>query len=552
MLKSLQISNYALIEKLNINFESGFSSITGETGAGKSIILGALNLILGHRADTSVLKNVEKKSVVEGTFNIEKYNLEQLFEQHDIDYDDETIFRREILPNGKTRAFINDVPVGLAVLKDVSSKLIDIHSQDNTHSLNEKAFQLKVVDAYAENLSEKNAYTASFKELKQLRGELQLLEEDNAKNSSDLDYYRFQLEQLEQANFQLGEQADLEQERDTMQYAEDIQNAFYSINTAIEQERGVIDLLNSAQHLASKAANHSPALQSLSERLDSIIIELRDISSEAEGFSDGLEYSQDRMDAIIERLSLIYELQQKHRTDSIESLLSLQRDLQAKVAAVDSFDEKIAELKKQIAAKENETLELANALTSSRKKALKPIADFVAGYLKNLGMPNAQLEILCNTTEEFMAQGRDEISFIFSANKNAALQEVSKVASGGEKSRLMFTIKLLLAQKEVLPTIIFDEIDTGISGEVARMMGQMMREMGEEMQVLSITHLPQVASCAQQQYKVYKYDQIDSTLTQIKQLDNDERYEEIARLLSGDKISEAALINAKELLSINN
>ena len=551
MLKSLQISNYALIEKLNINFESGFSSITGETGAGKSIILGALNLILGHRADTSVLKDIEKKSVVEGTFNIEQYQLKQLFEQHDIDYDDETIFRREILPNGKTRAFINDVPVGLSILKDVSSKLIDIHSQDNTHSLNDKAFQLKVVDAYAENSSEKNAYAASFKELRQLRGELQLLETENAQNSSDLDYYRFQLEQLEQANFQAGEQADLEQERDTMQYAEDIQNAFYSINTAIEQEHGVIDLLNSAQQLAAKAAGHSPALQNLSERLDSIIIELRDIASEAEGFSYGLEYSQDRMDAIIERLSLIYELQQKHRTDSIEGLLSLQSELQSKVAAVDSFDEKIAELKKQIATKEKETLALANALTDSRRKALKPIADFVAGYLKNLGMPNAQLEILCNATEEFTAQGRDEISFIFSANKNAALQEVSKVASGGEKSRLMFTIKLLLAQKEVLPTIIFDEIDTGISGEVARMMGQMMREMGEEMQVLSITHLPQVASCAQQQYKVYKYDETDSTLTQIKRLNKEQREEEIARLLSGDKLSEAALINAKELLSIN-
>ena len=551
MLQTLQISNYALIEHLDINFDNGFSSITGETGAGKSIILGALNLLLGQRADTAVLKNAEKKSVIEGAFRLSEYKLEELFESLDLDYEDETIFRREILPNGKTRAFINDVPVTLAILKEVSSRLIDIHSQDNTHSLNDKSFQMKVVDAYAENSSERDAYAVSYNELKALRKELKNLETENAQNSSDLDYYRFQLEQLEQANFHLGEQADLEQERDTMQYAEDIQNAFYSINTAIEQEHGVIDLLNSAQQLAAKAAGHSPALQTLSERLDSIIIELRDIASEAEGFSDGLEYSQDRMDAIIERLSLIYELQQKHRTDSIEGLLSLQSELQSKVAAVDSFDEKIAELKKQIATKEKETLALANALTDSRRKALKPIADFVAGYLKNLGMPNAQLEILCNATEEFTAQGRDEISFIFSANKNAALQEVSKVASGGEKSRLMFTIKLLLAQKEVLPTIIFDEIDTGISGEVARMMGQMMREMGEEMQVLSITHLPQVASCAQQQYKVYKYDETDSTLTQIKRLNKEQREEEIARLLSGDKLSEAALINAKELLSIN-
>ncbi len=549
MLQTLQISNYALIEHLDINFDFGFSSITGETGAGKSIILGALNLLLGNRADTSVLKNADKKSVVEGTFRLSEYKLKDLFESLDLDYEDETIFRREILPNGKTRAFINDVPVTLAVLKEVSSRLIDIHSQDNTHSLNDKNFQMKVVDAYAENSSERDAYAISYNELKALRKDLKNLEAENAKNSSDLDYYRFQLEQLEQANFQEGEQESLEQERDTMQYAEDIQSAFYGINAAIEQERGALDLLNSAHQSASKAAGHSSVLQTLTERLDSIIIELRDIATEAENSSENLEFSPARMEEVQERLSLVYELQQKHHLDSIEALIELQVELKEKVDAVDSFEENIQELKKQIVTKEKETQKLADALSLTRQKSQKPIADFVINYLKNLGMPNSQLQILCTPLDEFSSQGKDEISFVFSANKNASLQEVGKVASGGEKSRLMFTIKLLLAQKEVLPTIIFDEIDTGVSGEVARKMGLMMREMGAEMQVMSITHLPQVASCALQQYKVFKYDETDSTLTQIKRLSEEQRLEEIARLLSGDKISEAALVNAKELLS---
>ncbi len=549
MLQTLQISNYALIEYLDINFDFGFSSITGETGAGKSIILGALNLLLGNRADTSVLKNADKKSVVEGTFRLSEYKLKDLFESLDLDYEDETIFRREILPNGKTRAFINDVPVTLAVLKEVSSRLIDIHSQDNTHSLNDKNFQMKVVDAYAENSSERDAYAISYNELKALRKDLKNLEAENAKNSSDLDYYRFQLEQLEQANFQEREQESLEQERDTMQYAEDIQSAFYGINAAIEQERGALDLLNSAHQSASKAAGHSSVLQTLTERLDSIIIELRDIATEAENSSENLEFSPARMEEVQERLSLVYELQQKHHLDSIEALIELQVELKEKVDAVDSFEENIQELKKQIVTKEKETQKLADALSLTRQKSQKPIADFVINYLKNLGMPNSQLQILCTPLDEFSSQGKDEISFVFSANKNASLQEVGKVASGGEKSRLMFTIKLLLAQKEVLPTIIFDEIDTGVSGEVARKMGLMMREMGAEMQVMSITHLPQVASCALQQYKVFKYDETDSTLTQIKRLSEEQRLEEIARLLSGDKISEAALVNAKELLS---
>lgn len=549
MLQTLQISNYALIEYLDINFDFGFSSITGETGAGKSIILGALNLLLGNRADTSVLKNADKKSVVEGTFRLSEYKLKDLFESLDLDYEDETIFRREILPNGKTRAFINDVPVTLAVLKEVSSRLIDIHSQDNTHSLNDKNFQMKVVDAYAENSSERDAYAISYNELKALRKDLKNLEAENAKNSSDLDYYRFQLEQLEQANFQEREQESLEQERDTMQYAEDIQSAFYGINAAIEQERGALDLLNSAHQSASKAAAHSSVLQTLTERLNSIIIELRDIATEAENSSENLEFSPARMEEVQERLSLVYELQQKHHLDSIEALIELQVELKEKVDAVDSFEENIQELKKQIATKEKETQKLADALSLTRQKSQKPIADFVINYLKNLGMPNSQLQILCTPLDEFSSQGKDEISFVFSANKNASLQEVGKVASGGEKSRLMFTIKLLLAQKEVLPTIIFDEIDTGVSGEVARKMGLMMREMGAEMQVMSITHLPQVASCALQQYKVFKYDETDSTLTQIKRLSEEQRLEEIARLLSGDKISEAALVNAKELLS---
>lgn len=548
MLQQLQISNYALIEHLNISFDSGFSSITGETGAGKSIILGALNLLLGQRADTSVLKDTAKKSIIEGEFDVADYQLEDLFEELDLDYDKQTIFRREILPSGKSRAFINDVPVTLNILKRVALRLVDIHSQDNTHSLNDKQFQLKVVDAFANNLSLRKEYQRIFRTYRAMQSELLVLEEENERNSADLDYFRFQLEQLEQAALQEGEQELLEQEQDTMQHVEDIQTAFFGIYNSLEQESGVLTMLNSAYQVAAKAAPHNSSLQDICKRLDSVIVELRDISSEAESLSEDLESNPSRLEEITERLSLIYELQQKHRLSDIKALLALQQDLASKVASIDSYDDNIKQLRDKIAKKEEQLRSVAEKVSESRKKVFDSIVDFVILHLRQLGMPNARLKILCEPTGDFTPSGADDVTFLFSANKNVTLQEVGKVASGGEKSRLMFTIKLLLARKEVLPIIIFDEIDTGVSGEVARKMGLMMREMGEEMQVISITHLPQVASCALRQYKVYKYDETDSTLTQIVQLNAIERVEEIARLLSGDAVSDAALKNAKELL----
>ena len=549
MLQHLTISNYALIEHLDISFAQGFSSITGETGAGKSIILGALNLLLGQRADTSVLKVGSKKSVVEGHFDVANYHLQSLFEELDVDYDQLTIFRREILPSGKTRAFINDVPVTLIVLKQVALRLVDIHSQDNTHSLNDNKFQMTVLDAYADNVSLRAEYLAAYTFYRQLLAQLKAKEEAHQKNAADLDYFRFQLEQLLEANLQAGEQEALEQELDSMQHAEEIKSAFYSIFTAIEEEGAVMDLLTTASTSADKSAVHHLALSDLAARLKSAIIELRDVSSEAETLAEEMDFSPSRMEEITARLSLIYELQQKHRLDSISALLVLRKDLEEKVLSIDSFEDHIQALKQSIEKQEKQLSVLAQELTKSRQKAIPPIVDFVGLYLQNLGMPNAQMKIQCSPLDHYSSSGKDEVNFLFSANKNAPLQAVGKVASGGEKSRLMFTIKLLLAQKEILPTIIFDEIDTGVSGEVARKMGQMMREMGEEMQVISITHLPQVASCAQYQYKVYKYDETDSTLTQIVQLDENERPEEIARLLSGDQISAAALENAKELLA---
>jgi DNA repair protein RecN (Recombination protein N) len=405
-----------------------------------------------------------------------------------------------------------------------------------------------LVDAFADNSKLRDHYSKAYRIYRETLKELSAFEEENAKNSSDLDYFRFQLEQLDEAKLQEGEQEKLELEQDTMQHAEDIQSAFFAINNSIEQEGGVMELLNTAHQSADKTATHNASLQTLTGRLNSVIIELRDISSEADALSEDLEFSPSRMDEITERLSLIYELQQKHRLKDIAGLLLLQAELEAKVMSIDSFDENIKQLKDRIVAQEEKLTSAANKVSASRHKALKPIVDFVAKHLQHLGMPNAQLDIACVPLDHFTKTGKDDVNFLFSANKNAALQEVGKVASGGEKSRLMFTIKLLLAKKEVLPTIIFDEIDTGVSGEVARKMGLMMREMGAEMQVISITHLPQVASCANHQYKVYKYDETDSTLTQITQLNNEQRLDEIARLLSGDVISSAALDNAKELL----
>lgn len=550
MLRQLQINNYALIEHLDITFENGFSSITGETGAGKSIILGALNLLLGQRADSSVLKHDAKKSIVEGFFDVSEYRLEPLFEDLDLDYDVQAIFRREILPSGKSRAFINDVPVTLNVLKSVASKLLDIHSQDNTHSLNDKVFQLKVLDAYADNATLRTRYLSAYKGYRALRKSLLEMEDENAKNSADLDYFRFQLDQLLEADLKAGEQAELELEQSTLQHSEEIQSAFYAIYNSIEQEGGTMEVLNAAHQTAERSAVHNTQLKELADRLNSVIIEMRDMSSEAETLSEDMAFNPARLEGISERLNVIYELQHKHRVDSIEALLQLQAELEEKVMSIDSFDENIKQHKEKIERQEIALQALADKVTASRQKAIKPIVDFVAKNLHQLGMPNAQLNVLCNPLDDFTSNGKDEVGFVFSANKNVALQEVNKVASGGEKSRLMFTIKLLLAKKEVLPTIIFDEIDTGVSGEVARQMGQMMREMGEEMQVMSITHLPQVASCAKNQYKVYKYDEAESTLTQISQLNQQERLDEIARLLSGDVVTAAALDNAKELLSI--
>lgn len=550
MLQQLQISNYALIEHLDISYQSGFSSITGETGAGKSIILGALNLLLGQRADTSVLKTDSKKSIVEGFFDVTDYKLEPLFEELDLDYDRLTIFRREILPSGKSRAFINDVPVTLNVLKSVASRLVDIHSQDNTHSLNDKAFQLKLVDAFADNSKLRDNYSKAYHFYRETLKELSAFEEENAKNSSDLDYFRFQLEQLDEAKLQKGEQEKLELEQDSMQHAEDIQSAFFAINNSIEQEGGVMELLNTAHQSADKTASHNASLQTLTGRLNSVIIELRDISSEADALSEDLEFSPSRMDEITERLSLIYELQQKHRLKDIDGLLLLQAELEAKVMSIDSFDENIKQLQDKIVAQEEKLTAFANKVSASRHKALKPIVDFVAKHLQHLGMPNAQLDIACLPLEHFTKTGTDDVNFLFSANKNAVLQEVGKVASGGEKSRLMFTIKLLLAKKEVLPTIIFDEIDTGVSGEIADKMAGIMNQMAENMQVISITHLPQIAAKGKTHYKVYKSDDQNTTTTKIDKLTVNQRVEELARMLSGKDITNQAIENAKSLLGI--
>ncbi len=550
MLQRLHISNYALIEQLDISFGTHFSAITGETGAGKSIILGALNLLLGQRADTSVLKNEAKKSVVEGHFSVSDYHLESLFETLDLDYDDLTIFRREIWPSGKTRAFINDVPVTLNVLKNVASRLVDIHSQDHTHALNDKQFQMKVVDIFADNALLRADYGKKYQVYRDLQKKLSLLEDENAKNSADLDYFRFQLEQLQQADLQPGEQVALEQEQNALQHAEAIQSAFFTIYRNIEEEGAALDLLNAAFQAAEKSSAHHKALSELAERLNSALIELRDLSSEAETLTQNMEFSPERSEKIAERLSLIYELQQKHRTDSVEGLLVLQEELAEKVQSIDSFDENIQHLKKEIEAAKEALQKCSEKLSESRKKACLPIVDFVAKQLQNLGMPHARLEIDCLPLEDFLKTGKDAITFQFSANKNIDLQDVGKVASGGEKSRLMFVIKLLLAQKEILPTLIFDEIDSGVSGEVARKMGMMMRKMGEEIQVVSITHLPQVASCANEQYKVFKYDETEAAVTQIVRLSESARLEEIARLLSGDAISEAALKNANDLLAV--
>ena len=558
MLQKLSISNYALIDNLEIAFGDGLNILTGETGAGKSIILGALSLILGQRAESRYFFNQQRKCVIEGSFKIDGFHLKQFFEDNDLDYEAETVLRREISIDGKSRAFVNDTPVNLASLKELGEKLIDIHSQHATLEINDPTFQLLVVDSVAKHDGLLNNYRDKFRAYKKGTARLRQLTEESAKAKTDLDYYQFQFDELEKAGIGADEQETLEQELYTLSNAEEIKrNLLAAFFLMQEGETSAIIQLREAGHQLSTLERHDPQIATLYQRLNSAIIELKDIAAEIESIEQQTQTNEARALEVNARLSIFYNLQKKHRVNSNAELLALQDELSEKIQQAVFGDDAIEKLQKQLDADKKELEKLAGELSANRKTAAPVIETNVLHTLDEMGMGNASLKIEWLSPAGHNSplgglgeNGTDAVRFLFTANKGHALAEMSKVASGGELSRLMLAIKSLIAQNTALPTIIFDEIDTGVSGEVANKVGQIMERLSANLQVITITHLPQIASKGQNHYFVYKDEESATTYTRIKQLDKNDRVLEIAKMLSGDKPGESAIKNAKELLAL--
>lgn len=550
MLKSLYIKNYALIDSLEIDFESGFSVITGETGAGKSIILGALSLILGQRADLKTIKQGETKCVIEGTFDVSAYDLKGFCEEAGIDYDPDTyILRREILSTGKSRAFINDTPVSLNDLKDLGSQLIDIHSQHQNLMLGDSRFQMQVVDLLAGTGVLLKEYREAFKLYKNADTALSNLKDLAARSKEDEDYLRFQFEALEEAKLVEGELEELEQEQETLNHAEDIKSALYKVYTLLsDDDKGVVSSLKEGLTAARSLSGIYVNAESIAQRLEAAYIDLKDLSTETERYAGDVEFNPERAAFIEQRLDQIYTLQQKHRVSSVAELIELYNDIRAKLNSIDSYDQQIEELQKDLTQKQEKMLVHAEKLSKKRKLATKDIEKKLIEKVAYLGIPNVRFECEITARNYPDASGIDDLQFLFSANKNVPLQPVAEVASGGEISRVMLCLKSMIAGATALPTIVFDEVDTGVSGEVADKMGHIMQEFGGQMQVLAITHLPQIAAKGQAHYFVYKSHEGDSTTTNLRKLTEEERIKELAQMLSGSHVTEAAIENAKVML----
>ena len=552
MLRSLYIQNYALIEKLDIDFGSGFSVITGETGAGKSIILGAIGLLLGQRADVKSIRRGAAKCVIEARFEIAGYGMQPFFEENELEYEDECILRREVYASGKSRAFINDTPASLVQMKELGEQLIDVHSQHQNLLLNKEGFQLNVLDILAHDEEELAAYQSLHREWKQAQRDLENLIALAGQNKADEDYIRFQLEQLEDAHLTAGEQEELEREADTLSHAEEIKAGLFRAGQVMNSdEGGLLSALKECLNTMSGLQKVYPSAGELAERLESSYIELKDISQEISGKEEEVEFNPARLEEVNDRLNLIYTLQQKHRVSTVDELLALADDYAAKLSNITSSDEQIEELKSRSESLYDKVKKQAAVLTELRTAAAREVEKQMAARLIPLGMPNVRFRVEIGTRKEPGAHGADTVGFLFSANKNGALQNISSVASGGEIARVMLSVKAMIAGAVKLPTIVFDEIDTGVSGEIADRMADIMQEMGDsDRQVISITHLPQIAARGRAHYKVYKQDNETETNSHIRRQTDEERVEEIAHMLSGATLTEAALNNAKALLGI--
>ena len=549
MLRNLTIDNYALIDRLDIDFDDGLSVITGETGAGKSIILGALSLVLGSRADSKVALDASSKCVVEATFDVEPYRLEALFDELDVDYSASTIVRREILPNGKSRAFVNDTPVGLQQLRTLTSRLIDIHSQHENLMLSNTDFQLDIVDTLADTADDLHKYSDLFNRYRDTRQQLRSLRDESDKFLAEKDYIEHQLSELVAANLVDGEQQSLEEEQNLINHSQEVIETLSAIMASLDgEESGVLSLLKSASTHIGRLEKYINRASEFADRINSSFVELKDIASELSAIIESTEFSEERKHFIDDRLNLIYSLQQKHRVASVTDLLDIQDDFARRLDLIENFDDRISSLQTQIDELEKQLAAAAERLSQRRRAVGSLIEEKTEAMLHELGMPNGRFEVSFSATDYFTSRGRDKIEFLFSANKNRSPQPVAEIASGGEISRLMLVIKSLVAASQALPTIIFDEIDTGISGEIARKMGEIMQTMSASMQVVAITHLPQIASKGKTHYKVFKDESGETTQTRIACLTADERIVEIAEMIAGKNPSRSALDSARELL----
>lgn len=550
MLTTLSIKNYALIDSLQVDFGSGLTIITGETGAGKSILLGGLSLILGKRADLSSVKDPSEKCIIEATFDIAKYNLKSLFKEEDLDYEPQTIIRREILPSGKSRAFINDTPVNLDSLQALGERLLDIHSQHQTLQLTNDDFQFQVIDALAENGGLLQDYTLQLSKFKSLKSEFKKLQNQKIEAAKELDYNLFLLKELEEAKLVTGEMELLEEEYETLNNIEEISERLAASHELLSsQEIGVMVHLTEAKNQLSKLAGFSTIYNAVFERVTSSLIELDDIFAVIEELQESLEADPARLNAVNLKLQVLHNLMQKHTATDVSELIQIRESLKEKVSITENLDSVIADKESELSSLEHKLNEIALKLSKNRIKAIPGLIKQLEDILAILGMPNARFNVELIPSDTFLSNGKDDLKFLFSANKGGQFNELKKAASGGELSRIMLAIKSILTNYTQLPTIMFDEIDTGVSGEISNKMASIMQQMSKTMQVFTITHLPQIAAKGDTHFKVYKEDVDEITLTQLKRLNQDERIVEIAQMLGGINMSDSAIEHAKQLLN---
>ena len=550
MLKRLSISNYALIDQIEILFDQGLTIITGETGAGKSIILGALSLILGERADSSSIRNKERKTVVEAVFDIKDYNLKSFFQENDIDYyEDELIARREINPNGRSRAFVNDGVVGLATLKELMTRLVDIHSQHSNMLLSRPSFQLSILDNIAGHYDDLNSYSDIYNNYRDTERKLNELRDNYDRNRSEEDYLRFQLNQLQETNLKPGEDEELEQQQRRLANATSLKEDLWKvINILNGEEQSLLDQLQDVHHSLAVAEENLEEVAGMSERVANSLIDLKDIAQSISSIEENLNNDPAALQQVEDRLNAIYSLERKHNVKTVNELLELQAQYQERLEAIDCSEERINAMQQQLDNQRNEALKLAQVISERRKKAAAEFSTKLIPLAQNLGMKNLQFHVDFKNVE-INASGCDNVDFLFAFNKNQALMPVKETASGGEISRLMLCIKSVIAQSMSLPTIIFDEVDTGVSGEIAHKIGDMMGDIAHHIQVVAITHLPQVAAHSNSHLRVFKTDTATQTVTSVERLNDEEHVTEIARMLSGSEVNQAALDNARALIN---